>query len=106
MSGHNPVTSTAAFGGTTGPLLMRALREAQVTALVGVPRLHEALIAAIRLRVDAHGKAVRAAWPILLKTVIVLAQSTGFHLGRPVFASAGRRSFPLNPRDARGTGWR
>src|SRR6516162_6779611 len=32
--------------GSTGPALMRALRVGQVTAIVGVPRLYEALAAA------------------------------------------------------------
>jgi long-chain acyl-CoA synthetase len=42
-------TTIVLAAGTTGPLLMRALSEARVTALVGVPRLYEALIAALRL---------------------------------------------------------
>ena len=31
-------------GGTTGPLLMRAMREADVTTIIGVPRLYDAIV--------------------------------------------------------------
>jgi long-chain acyl-CoA synthetase len=41
-------------GGTTGPALMRALREGDVTTIVGVPRLYEALWAALGARLDAY----------------------------------------------------
>jgi long-chain acyl-CoA synthetase len=34
-------------GGTTGPLLMRAMREREVTTIIGVPRLYDALWTAI-----------------------------------------------------------
>ena len=42
--------------GTTGPALMQALREGGVTTLVGVPRLYEALRAAITLRIQSHNR--------------------------------------------------
>lgn len=41
-------------GGTTGPALMGALREANVTTIIGVPRLYEALWAAIAARLESR----------------------------------------------------
>jgi long-chain acyl-CoA synthetase len=37
-------------GGTTGPLLMRAMRDGEVTTIIGVPRLYDALWTAIEIR--------------------------------------------------------
>ncbi len=73
-------------GGTTGPLLMRALRDGEVTAIVGVPRLYEALVAAIELRVNARGRTVRLAWRLLLALSMLVQRATGLSPARLVFA--------------------
>jgi long-chain acyl-CoA synthetase len=72
--------------GTTGPLLMRALREGEVTTLVGVPRLYEALTAALAQRVEANNRALRSAWRMLLTCATLLRRSIGLNLGRLLFA--------------------
>ena len=46
--------------GTTGPSLMQALRGGGVTALVGVPRLYEALMGTIALRIGKRSAAAGA----------------------------------------------
>jgi len=77
-------------GGTTGPLLMRAMREAEVTAIVGVPRLYDALWTAIETRVATHGWAVRLAWRALLTSASLVQRSTGLRPGRLLFAPVRR----------------
>jgi long-chain acyl-CoA synthetase len=81
-------------GGATGPLLMRALREGEVTTIIGVPRLYEALWAALALRIEAYNRAVRLAWRGLLRLAISLRRSTGLDLGRLLFASVRRAVAP------------
>lgn len=74
-------------GGTTGPLLMQSLRDGEVTAIVGVPRLYEALVAAIELRVRAYSRGVRVLWRALLGSTLLVRSMTGLPLGRLLFAS-------------------
>lgn len=77
-------------GGTTGPLLMSALREGQVTAVIGVPRLYDALLAAIEARVETRNRMVHLAWRALLGLTIFVRQSIGFRPGRFLFAAVRR----------------
>ena len=77
-------------GGTTGPLLMRAMREGEVTTIIGVPRLYDALLTAIETRVTTHGATVRLIWRALLKSANLVQQSTGLRLGRLLFAPIRR----------------
>ena len=79
---------------TSGPALLRAQRESAVTAVVGVPRLYEAVIAAIRHRIAARGPAVRILWRVLLKTAIAFWQATGFNVGSLLFAPVRRAIGP------------
>jgi len=87
-------TSIVLPGAATGPALMRALQEGQVTAIVGVPRLYEALGAAIDARVNAHGRTVRLTWRAALGLVAIIQRSTGFCLGRLLFAPVRQRIAP------------
>lgn len=73
-------------GGTTGPVLMRAMREADVTTIIGVPRLYDALWTAIETRVAAHGQTLRLAWRALLTVASLVQRSTQLHPGRLLFA--------------------
>jgi len=77
-------------GGTTGPLLMRAMREGEVTTIIGVPRLYDALWTAIETRVTTRGPAVRLIWHALLKSAALVQRSTGLRLGRLLFAPIRR----------------
>jgi long-chain acyl-CoA synthetase len=72
--------------GTTGPALMRALREGEVTTIIGVPRLYEALAAAIDARLE--GRLLRFAFSGLLRLTIFIRQSSKLRLGRFLFAPA------------------
>ena len=92
-----PLTCGAAVvlpASTAGPSLMQALRAGDVTALVGVPRLYEALMATISLRMSAHRRLVRVGWRALLRSVILIQQWTGLHPGRLVFAPVRQRVAP------------
>src|SRR5215469_3781732 len=80
-------------GGTTGPLLMRAMREGEVTTIIGVPRLYDALWA-IETRVTSRGLAVRLIWRALLKLTSLVQWSTGLPLGRLLFAPIRRGIVP------------
>src|SRR5271166_5202969 len=77
-------------GGTTGPLLMRAMREADVTTIIGVPRLYDAVWAAIETRVAGRGGMVRLVWRALLTSASAIQRSTGLRLGRLLFAPVRR----------------
>ena len=77
-------------GGTTGPLLMRAMREADVTTIIGVPRLYDAVWAAIETRVAGRGGMARLLWRVLLTSASAIQRSTGLHLGRLLFAPVRR----------------
>jgi long-chain acyl-CoA synthetase len=65
----------------TGPALARALRDGQVTVIVGVPRLYEALIGALEARIDARGRIARGVWQVALRAAFVCQRSTGLGLG-------------------------
>src|SRR5882762_4451358 len=77
-------------GGTTGPQLMRAMREGEVTTIIGVPRLYDALWTAIETRVTTRGATVRLIWRALLKSAGLVQRSTGLRLGRLLFAPIRR----------------
>jgi len=77
-------------GGTTGPLLVRAMREADVTTIVGVPRLYDAIWTALETRVATRGRAVRLLWRALLEFVSFVHGSTGLRPGRLLFAPVRR----------------
>src|SRR5262245_45360508 len=77
-------------GDTTGPQLMRAMREGEVTTIIGVPRLYDALWMAIETRVTSRGTAVRLIWRALLKSASLVQQSTGLPFGRLLFAPIRR----------------
>ena len=79
---------------TTGPSLMQALGAGGVTALVGVPRLYEALMATIALRISAHGRLVRVGWRVLLGSAILFQRWTGLHAGRLIFMPVRKRVAP------------
>jgi long-chain acyl-CoA synthetase len=81
-------------GATTGPSLMQALHEGNVTVLIGVPRLYAALKAAIAQRIDAHHRAVRIAWQAVLNFLIFLQRSTRVHPGRLLFTAVRHRVAP------------
>jgi long-chain acyl-CoA synthetase len=78
-------------GGTTGPQLIRAMREADVTTIIGVPRLYDALWAAIETRATTRGRAVRLVWRALLALASLIQRSIGLRPGRMLFAPLRRQ---------------
>lgn len=87
-------TSIVLPGGATGPALMRALHEGQVTAIIGVPRLYEALWKAIEARVNARTPTVRLAWRAALGLASLVQRRTGVRVGRLLFAPVRRSIAP------------
>ncbi len=77
-------------GGTTGPLLVRAMREADVTTIIGVPRLYDAIWAALETRLTTRGRTVRLAWRALLALASFVQRSSGLRPGRLLFAPVRR----------------
>jgi len=77
-------------GGTTGPQLLRAMREAEVTTIIGVPRLYDAIWTALETRVVTRGRTVRILWRAMLRSASFVQRSTGLRLGRLLFAPVRR----------------
>jgi long-chain acyl-CoA synthetase len=61
-----------------------------VTTIIGVPRLYDAVWAAIETRVAGRGGMVRLVWRMLLTLTSFVQRSTGLHLGRLLFAPVRR----------------
>jgi long-chain acyl-CoA synthetase len=78
----------------TGPALLRALHDGDVTTVIGVPRLYEALLAAILSRIAARSLALRLAWRGLLGLLILVRRRTGIGLGRFLLAFVRRSIAP------------
>jgi long-chain acyl-CoA synthetase len=77
----------------TGPELLRALREGEVTAIVGVPRLYTALAGAIRSRVRERGGSARALFAVAVALSGGLAR-LGIPAGRWLFRPLRRQVAP------------
>jgi long-chain acyl-CoA synthetase len=80
--------------GATGPLIIKALIDGEATAIIGVPRLYDALMAAIQSRVEEHGVVLRLGWRGLLRLVIVVQRATGLRLGSFLFDPIRRAIAP------------
>lgn len=93
--------TTLAVGGTlvlpsapTGPAIMRAARDGGATVIVGVPRLYDAICAAIESRIAAQPYALRIVVRTLLAVSVVVRRHTGLSLGRLLFGSIRRSVAP------------
>lgn len=80
--------------GVSGPPLRRALREGEVTTLVAVPRLHEALLAALEQRMKAGGPVATAGVRTLLFLSRTVRRWTGMRLGKLLLAPLHRAFAP------------
>jgi long-chain acyl-CoA synthetase len=78
----------------TGPSIMQALRDGKVTTIIGVPRLYEAMLAAIRARVADRGAAARALCYLLLRSAVWTQRHAGLRPGRVWFAPVRRGVAP------------
>jgi long-chain acyl-CoA synthetase len=75
----------------SGQQLLRALREGEVTVIVGVPRLYSALYAGINARVESSGRIARALFRALLIASVLLRKSPGLRVGKLLFRSLHNR---------------
>lgn len=78
----------------TGGHLQRALQEGDVSVILGVPRLYEALTAAIEQRFSNQGRWAVAGYRGVLSVVSVLRRLFQVELGRWLFAGLRRRLAP------------
>jgi long-chain acyl-CoA synthetase len=77
----------------TGPQLMRALKEARVTIIIGVPRLYRAMLAGIESHVASRGRLATALFRSLLAISVGLAHLR-VRVGRSFFRSLHRQIGP------------
>ncbi len=75
----------------TGPQLVRAIREGEVSVVIGVPRLHRALVDGIRGRAEGGGLLQRMVFRAALGTSLAARKRFGMRLGRTLFGSLHRR---------------
>lgn len=83
-----PLSSGAAVvfpESVAGPQIMQAIRLAEVSTIVGVPRLYAAMTASLEGRVAATGKLGRALFHGLLGSSIWLKRRCGVEVGRWLF---------------------
>lgn len=80
--------------GLTGPQIVRALREGEVTTIVGVPRFYEALVSGLEARVRARGRAVSALFQTALRVSILARRTLGVRPGRLLFRTVRREIAP------------
>ena len=78
----------------TGPAIMQALNNGDVTAIVGVPRLYEAILGVLQARVADRGRLSRSVWWVLMRSAVLLQRVTGLRPGRIWFAPVRRRVGP------------
>jgi long-chain acyl-CoA synthetase len=78
----------------TGRQLLRALREGQATAIVGVPRFYEALYAAIETRVGQRDRLVSTLFHGAPALSTTLRRWWGIRLGRRLFTSLHKEFGP------------
>lgn len=75
----------------TGQQLLRAMREGEVTTVVGVPRLYSALYSGILARVEASSRLAQWLFNRLLRFSGFLRQWLGLRVGRVLFRSLHQR---------------
>src|SRR5437016_6788314 len=74
----------------SGQQLLRAIREGEVTTIVGVPRLYSALYSGINARVESSGWLVRGLFSALL-AISGSARKLGLRIGKLLFRSLHKR---------------
>jgi len=75
----------------SGQQLLRALREGEVTAIVGVPRLYSALYSGINTRVEASGWIARGLFSAFLTASRFVREWIGLRAGKLLFRSLHKR---------------
>lgn len=102
-----------------GPQILRALSEGEVTVMLAVPRLYEAIWNALEERVAERGRVAAALFSAMLGVCMAARQRLGWNPGKRLFGRLHRRIAPrlrlmvaggaaLDPelgRRLRGLGW-
>ncbi|MFA6561729.1 MAG: AMP-binding protein [Verrucomicrobiia bacterium] len=78
----------------TGPQLARALREGDVTVMMGVPRLYSALWTGIKARVESAGRVPAALFNALLGLSCWLRRTVGVRAGKSLLRSLHKQLAP------------
>jgi len=78
----------------TGPQLARAIDEGEVTVILGIPRLYQALLGAVERRAAAAGRGGRWVFDGLLALSAAVRRHTGILIGKPLFAPLRHRFAP------------
>ena len=78
----------------TGPEIVRALQQGQVTAILGVPRFYEALYTAIEAQAHRRGRIVAAVFHSALTLSIMLQRQFGVRIGHWLFTPLRRQFAP------------
>ncbi|MCB0162809.1 MAG: AMP-binding protein [Anaerolineae bacterium] len=78
----------------TGPQIIRALQEGEVTIVIGVPRVYRAVYDGIEAQVAAQGKVALKAFQASLATSIRLRQRFGSQVGQLMFGPIRSRIGP------------
>lgn len=78
----------------TGPQVTRALREGEVTIIVGVPRLYRAVYNGIEGQVAARGKIAQTLFQTMLNSSIWLRRNFGWQVGKKLFRSVHSKTGP------------
>jgi long-chain acyl-CoA synthetase len=74
-----------------GPDVLKALRLAKPTAIVGVPRLYAAVVAGLEARIAGAGRLAVMAYRTALTASAWMRRTFGLNLGRVVFGALRRR---------------
>ncbi len=75
----------------TGPQLARAIRDGEASIVLGVPRLHRALIDGIRNKAEGGGLFMRLFFRTALGVSLAAHRRLGWNLGRVLFGSLHRK---------------
>ncbi len=75
----------------TGPQLARAIREGEASIVLGVPRLHRALIDGIRNKAEGGGLVTRVFFRSALRISLTAQRVFGWSIGRILFGSLHRK---------------
>ncbi|MEE8334443.1 MAG: AMP-binding protein [Alphaproteobacteria bacterium] len=78
----------------TGPGILEALRLAEGSVVVGVPRLYGALLAGIESRIETRGRLLRMGFRAMLAISLLLRRRLGISVGRCLFGALHRQFAP------------
>lgn len=78
----------------TGPQLLRALREGEVTIIIGVPRVYRAVYSGLEGQIAARGRLVAALFQAALQASIWLRRTFGWQVGQTLFRPLRARLGP------------